>query len=75
MLKNIVGVGAILILILIFNACGGGGGSSDAETTDASSSDSSSANCDGVTTDSNNCYIGYIGLSDNDKACCDSHYY
>ena len=73
MLKNIVGVGVILILTLMFSACGGGGGgSSDVESTGASSSDSSSANCDGVTTDSNNCYLGYIGLSDNDKVCCDT---
>ncbi|MEA1919633.1 MAG: hypothetical protein U9N52_07330 [Campylobacterota bacterium] len=67
MLKNIIGIGATLMIALMITACGGGS-SSDADTKESESS----ADCSGVTTDENSCYLGYISLSANDKACCDA---
>lgn len=60
-----------ITLLVFFTACGGGGGGSSDGTANPQGN-TTTADCNGVTTDENSCYLGYIGLSANDKACCDA---
>ncbi len=82
MLKNLFFIGLFAMVFLTFSACGDGedskgqNGSSSSSTISSSSSSSeggdTNTSCPGFTMNEENCYLGYITLDDNEKACCDA---
>ena len=69
MFIKIIKTVTLLAFITVISACGGGGSSSGGNS--SSVSGSSTLDCSSVTTDSNSCYLGYLGLDENAKKCCD----
>lgn len=85
--KIMLTAGLFSALLLFFTACGGGGGetsssASSNETSSVISSSTSSLSSSSSSEDSNdpcpnfaenetNCYLSYVMLNDNEKACCD----
>ncbi|MBN2894751.1 MAG: hypothetical protein JXK05_02530 [Campylobacterales bacterium] len=68
----------IIVLAVLLAACGGGGGggssgeASSSAATSSSAQSSSDTTCAGMTLDENSCYLGYVELDAEAKACCDA---